>query len=103
MRGDEPWTHTVSDETTTAARALGEYFTAHALEVFDRLGADPALDGARRVLEWITTKHITRFTKRDAHRSLRVSVGWSSTDEDVDALLEALPRVVSDLRRLGAG
>jgi cysteine desulfurase len=39
----------------------------------------------------------------DAHRSLRVSVGWSSTDEDVDALLDALPRVVSDLRRLGAG
>ena len=39
----------------------------------------------------------------DAHRSLRVSVGWSSTDADVDALLEALPRVVGDLRRLGAG
>jgi cysteine desulfurase len=38
-----------------------------------------------------------------AHRSLRVSVGWSSTDADVDALLEALPRVVGDLRRLGAG
>ena len=39
----------------------------------------------------------------DAHRSLRVSVGWSTTDADVDALLEALPRVVGDLRRLGAG
>jgi cysteine sulfinate desulfinase/cysteine desulfurase-like protein len=39
----------------------------------------------------------------DAHRSLRVSVGWSSTDADVDALLDALPRVVGDLRRLGAG
>ena len=39
----------------------------------------------------------------DAHRSLRVSVGWSTTDADVDALLDSLPRVVSDLRRLGAG
>jgi cysteine desulfurase len=38
----------------------------------------------------------------DALRSLRVSVGWSSTDADVDALLEALPRVVSDLRALGS-
>ena len=37
----------------------------------------------------------------DAHRSLRLSVGWSSTDADVDALLDALPRVVGDLRRLG--
>jgi cysteine desulfurase len=36
----------------------------------------------------------------DAHRSLRVSVGWNSTDADVDALLDALPRVLRDLRAL---
>ncbi|QGG94541.1 cysteine desulfurase family protein [Actinomarinicola tropica] len=39
----------------------------------------------------------------DAQRSLRVSVGWSTTDDDVDALLDALPRVVADLRRLASG
>jgi cysteine desulfurase len=39
----------------------------------------------------------------DALRSLRVSVGWSSTDADIDALLTTLPRVVDDLRALGAG
>jgi len=38
----------------------------------------------------------------DAERSLRVSVGWSTTDDDIDAFVEALPRVVSDLRALGA-
>lgn len=37
----------------------------------------------------------------DAHRSLRISVGWSSSDADIDALLVALPTVVTDLRRLG--
>jgi len=37
----------------------------------------------------------------DAHRSLRVSVGWDSTDADIDALLEALPRVIAGLRALG--
>ncbi|MBK5222736.1 MAG: cysteine desulfurase [Acidimicrobiia bacterium] len=36
----------------------------------------------------------------DAQRSLRISVGWSTTDADIDALLDALPRVVADLRRL---
>ena len=36
----------------------------------------------------------------DAHRSLRVSVGWSSTDDDIDALLAALPRVIAQLRAL---
>jgi cysteine desulfurase len=39
----------------------------------------------------------------DAHRSLRLSVGWSSTDADIDAVLAALPRVLADLRRLAAG
>ena len=28
----------------------------------------------------------------DAHRSLRLSVGWSTTDDDVDAALDGPPR-----------
>lgn len=38
----------------------------------------------------------------DAHRSLRISLGWSTTDADVDALVDALPRVIADLRRLSS-
>ncbi len=34
----------------------------------------------------------------DAHHSLRLSVGWSTTDDDIDRLLDALPRVLADLR-----
>ena len=37
----------------------------------------------------------------DASRSLRVSVGWSTVDEDVDALLAALPPVLDQLLALG--
>lgn len=36
----------------------------------------------------------------DALRSLRISVGWSSTEADVDALLDALPEVLAGLRAL---
>ena len=36
----------------------------------------------------------------DAHHSLRISVGWSTTDDDVDALLDALPDVLTRLRAL---
>ena len=36
----------------------------------------------------------------DADHSLRVSVGWSTSGEDVEAFLTALPDVVSRLRRL---
>ena len=38
----------------------------------------------------------------DASRSLRVSVGWSTTDADVDAFVDALPPVVDRLLALGA-
>lgn len=36
----------------------------------------------------------------DAHHSLRISVGWSTTDADVAALLDALPTVLVELRAL---
>ncbi|HEY6532607.1 MAG TPA: cysteine desulfurase family protein [Acidimicrobiales bacterium] len=36
----------------------------------------------------------------DAHRSLRVSVGWSTTTDDVEAAISALPDVVGRLRSL---
>ncbi len=37
----------------------------------------------------------------DAQRSLRLSVGWDTTDEDIDRLLVALPDVIGRLRSLG--
>jgi cysteine desulfurase len=36
----------------------------------------------------------------DAHRSLRLSVGWSSTEADIDVALDALPGILSHLRSL---
>ena len=39
----------------------------------------------------------------DAERSLRVSVGWSTTDDDITAFLTALPTVVEKLRALRFG
>lgn len=38
----------------------------------------------------------------DAHHSLRLSVGWNTTEADVDAALNALPGILRDLRSLGA-
>ena len=36
----------------------------------------------------------------DAERSLRLSVGWSTTESDIDAFSEAFPTVVDELRAL---
>ncbi|WP_208027170.1 cysteine desulfurase family protein [Rhabdothermincola sediminis] len=38
----------------------------------------------------------------DAHRSLRISVGWDTTNGDIEALLGALPEVITSLRALRA-
>jgi len=38
----------------------------------------------------------------DASRSLRISTGWSTTDDDIDALISALPPVIDRLLALGA-
>ena len=34
----------------------------------------------------------------DADRSLRLSVGWSTSDADIEAFADAFPRVVAGLR-----
>ena len=54
-----------------AAIRIGEYFTAHAVAAFDEMGADPAIEGARRVLDWVKQQEKTEFTRREAHRGCR--------------------------------
>ena len=39
----------------------------------------------------------------DAHHSLRLSVGWNTTDADIDRLAEHLPAVIAGLRALRTG
>jgi hypothetical protein len=51
----------------TAALRMADALTAHALAVFDLMGADPALDGARVVLRWIEREGREEFTFRDCH------------------------------------
>lgn len=56
--------------TMTDAVQLARYYLAHALAVFDTLTADPAVDGARRVLDWIARARPATFTRRELHRAL---------------------------------
>jgi cysteine desulfurase len=65
----------------------------------DRLGV-AAHSGSACSSESLEPSPVLAAMGVDAHRSLRVSVGWSSTDADVDVLLDALPRVIAELRAL---
>jgi replicative DNA helicase len=69
------------------ALAAGEYFTAHALAVFDFMGADPAVEDAKAVHAWLKRNGKAQFTKRDVHRALSARFEKAG---DVDPALEML-------------
>lgn len=63
-----PWEKNITLQDIKSAIRLGEVLSAHALAVFDLLGADTALDGARVVLRWIKREGKYEFTFRDCHQ-----------------------------------
>jgi hypothetical protein len=63
----KPWEKEISIEDMSAALRMADVLSVHALAVFDLMGADPALDGARVVLRWIEREGKHEFTFRDCH------------------------------------
>jgi cysteine desulfurase len=54
--------------------------------------------GSACASEGIEPSPVLEAMGADAHRSLRVSVGWSTTDADIDAFITALPEAIAKLR-----
>jgi cysteine desulfurase len=65
----------------------------------DRLGV-AAHSGSACSTESLEPSPVLEAMGLDALRSLRVSVGWSTTHADVDVLLEAVPKVLDELYAL---
>ncbi|WP_231372045.1 MULTISPECIES: YfjI family protein [unclassified Thioalkalivibrio] len=66
-----PWESAISGETMEAALELMTALTRHSLEAMNLMGADPTIDGARRVWRWIEAGRHERFKLRDAHAALK--------------------------------
>ncbi len=62
-----PWKIEIGNTDMKAAIKIGHVLSEHALGVFELMGADPALDGAKTILNWIQRKQLRRFTFRDCH------------------------------------
>jgi cysteine desulfurase len=54
--------------------------------------------GSACASEGIEPSPVLEAMGADAHRSLRVSVGWSTTDADIDAFIAELPEAIAKLR-----
>jgi cysteine desulfurase len=65
----------------------------------DRAGV-AAHSGSACASESLEPSPVLEAMGLDAHRSLRISVGHSTMQADIDAFAHALPRVVSELRAL---
>jgi replicative DNA helicase len=74
--------------TITAAARIGHYYLAHALAVFDLMGADPVIDNARALLAWIQRRGKTVITRRDAFDQNRGRFGKAANTDPALATLE---------------
>jgi hypothetical protein len=61
------WNRPISASTLASAIRLAGYLVEHARAVFDLMGADPRVDDARWLLDWIGRTNRTQFSRRDAH------------------------------------
>jgi hypothetical protein len=61
------WARPITADTFASAANLAGYLVDHARAVFDLMGADPRVEDARWLLDWITRTSHTQFTRRDAH------------------------------------
>lgn len=84
-----PWEHEISLEDMAAALRMADALSAHALAVFDLMGADPALDGARVLLRWIEREGKPEFTFRDCHYAHKTRFKRAAEIEPIiDVLIE---------------
>jgi replicative DNA helicase len=63
------WAQPINADTFTATARLAVYLIQHARAVFDLMGADPRVDDARWLLDWMTRTSRTQFSRRDAHQA----------------------------------
>ncbi|WP_078971271.1 DUF3987 domain-containing protein [Streptomyces chattanoogensis] len=87
------WGEPVNAECVERAAAIAEYYTAHALAVFDLIAADPATDDAVHILDWLRRPkqngtHRTTVKRRDVVASLRRFRGRTDTIDPALSLLE---------------
>jgi replicative DNA helicase len=82
------WAQPIGADTFAAAVRLAGYLVEHARRVFDLMGADPQVEEARWLLDWIARTNQMQFSRRDAHQAVRGRFRKATDLEPALALLE---------------
>lgn len=67
----EPWEKEVSGKTMDDAVAITTVMMHHSLAALDMMGADPLIDSARKIVDWIKDRKLMSFTISEAFNALR--------------------------------
>lgn len=85
----EPWAQEISKDTMSRALTIAAILSDHALAVFDMMGADPALESARKVWRWVERQRLSTFSARECFQALKGSFRRMADFEPVlDVLVE---------------
>jgi hypothetical protein len=79
----------VDAESVRRASVLVGYFKTHIMKVYATIGADPEIEDARRVLEWIARENRREFKRWEIHKDIRNESRFPRI-EDVDPPLSRL-------------
>jgi replicative DNA helicase len=82
------WAWPIGGDSLAGAIQLAGYLVEHARAVFDLMGADPRVDDARWLLDWISRSKQGQFSRRDAHQAARGRFRKAADLEPALALLE---------------
>jgi replicative DNA helicase len=82
------WAQPITASTFAGAIRVADYLIGHARAVFDLMGADPRVDDARWLLDWIARTNQAQFSRRDAHQAARGRFPKATDLEPALALLE---------------
>jgi hypothetical protein len=83
----QPWGEKISVETMGTALDIAAVASSHAEVAFDLMGADVAIEGAKKVWRWVEKGRHESFTKRDCFQALR---GTFSRVSDLEPPLDVL-------------
>jgi len=83
----ELWKCDIADSTIEAAVRLAAYLVPHAKAAFAQMGADPVVERAQHVIQWIKRSGMTTFSKRDAFQATK---GYFKRVKELDPVFEVL-------------
>ncbi len=85
---DRPGELKIAPETMRQAAYMGGFLTEHAKAAYALMGTDDAIEGAKKVLEWIRRQAVERFSVRDCFQRVKQQTLFSHVEAVKEALKE---------------